>query len=75
MIDHLGGGSLGVVLGAATNGITHSTSLGMQYIDFALRVDGDILAFAVPFSIGMGLLGSLLPALSATRVKPLEALH
>ncbi len=69
------GGALGVALGAATNGITHSTSLGMRHIDFALRVDGHILAFAGLFSVGMGILGGLLPALSAMRVKPLEALH
>ncbi|HTU92830.1 MAG TPA: FtsX-like permease family protein, partial [Gemmataceae bacterium] len=69
------GGLLGVALGAATNGITRSASLGARQIDFAFRVDGDILIFAGAFSIIMGILGGLLPALSAMRIKPLEALH
>jgi putative ABC transport system permease protein len=69
------GGLLGVALGAATNGITRSASLGARQIDFAFRVDGGILAFAALFSVIMGVLGGLLPALSAMRIKPLEALH
>lgn len=69
------GGLLGVALGAATNGITRSASLGARQIDFAFRVDGSILAFAGIFTILMGILGGLLPALSAMRIKPLEALH
>jgi putative ABC transport system permease protein len=69
------GGSLGVALGAATNGITRSFSLGARHIDFAFHVDGAILAFAGLFSVIMGVLGGSLPALSAMRVKPLEALH
>ncbi|MHB1425419.1 MAG: ABC transporter permease [Gemmataceae bacterium] len=69
------GGLLGVALGAATNGITRSASLGARQIDFAFRVDGDILTFAGCFTVIMGILGGLLPALSAMRIKPLEALH
>jgi putative ABC transport system permease protein len=69
------GGLLGLALGVATNGITRSTSLGARQVDFAFRVDGDILAFAALFSIVMGILGGLLPALSAMRIKPLQALH
>ena len=69
------GGILGVALGAAANGLTRSVSLGARQIDFALRVDGNILIFAGVFSIMMGILGGLLPALSAMRIKPLEALH
>jgi putative ABC transport system permease protein len=69
------GGLLGVALGAAANGITRSASLGARQIDFAFRVDGGILAFAAVFTVIMGVLGGLLPALSAMRIKPLEALH
>jgi putative ABC transport system permease protein len=69
------GGFLGVALGAATNGITRSASLGARQIDFAFRVDGSILIFAALFTVVMGILGGLLPALSTMRVKPLEALH
>jgi putative ABC transport system permease protein len=69
------GGLLGVVVGMATNGLTRSVSLGARQIDFALRVDGAILIFAGFFTVLMGVLGGLLPALSAMRIKPLEALH
>jgi putative ABC transport system permease protein len=69
------GGLLGVALGAATNGITRTVSLGARQIDFAFRVDGDILTIAGLFTLIMGILGGLLPALSAMRIKPLEALH
>jgi putative ABC transport system permease protein len=69
------GGLLGVALGAATNGLTRSASLGARQIDFAFRVDGGILVFAAIFTVIMGILGGLLPALSAMRIKPLEALH
>jgi putative ABC transport system permease protein len=69
------GGLLGVALGAATNGITRSTSVGARQIDFAFRVDGTILTFAALFTVVMGILGGLLPAMSAMRIKPLEALR
>ncbi len=69
------GGVLGLALGAATNGLTRSAAIGARQIDFAFRVDGGIIAFAAGFSLVMGIVGGLLPALSAMRVKPLEALH
>src|SRR5579875_2795315 len=69
------GGLLGMALGAATNGIRRSVALGARHIDFAFRVDGKILLFAGMFSLIMGILGGLLPALSAMRIKPLEALR
>ncbi|HEY7309502.1 MAG TPA: ABC transporter permease [Gemmataceae bacterium] len=69
------GGLLGVALGAATNGLTRSASIGARQIDFAFRVDAGILTFAALFTLVMGILGGLLPALSAMRIKPLEALH
>lgn len=69
------GGGLGLALGCATNGLTQSASLGARQIDFSLRVDGAIVAFVAVFTVGMGLIGGLVPALSAMRIKPLEALR
>jgi putative ABC transport system permease protein len=69
------GGLFGVALGAAANGLTYSISVGARSIDFTSRVDGHILVFAGAFSVIMGVLGGLLPALSAMRIKPLEALR
>jgi ABC-type antimicrobial peptide transport system permease subunit len=42
---------------------------------FTLRVDAETLCVALLFTLGMGLLGGLLPALSTLRVRPLEALR
>ena len=69
------GGGLGLGLGYLTNGLTRSTAVGARQIEFAFRVDGQILLLAGLFTIGMGILGGLLPALSAMRIKPLEALR
>jgi ABC-type lipoprotein release transport system permease subunit len=69
------GGGLGLALGCATNGLTQSASVGARQIDFAFRIDAGIVAFAAAFVVVMGVLGGVLPALSAMRIKPLEALR
>jgi putative ABC transport system permease protein len=74
LIAVLGGGA-GLALGYAANGLTQSAAIGARQIDFAFRVDATIVALAAAFAVIMGVLGGALPALSAMRVKPLEALH
>lgn len=69
------GGALGTALGYTTNGLTQNTDLGSRQVEFAFRVDQTIVLMAVGFSLGMGVLGGILPALSAMRVTPLEALR
>jgi ABC-type antimicrobial peptide transport system permease subunit len=69
------GGSAGLALGYAANGLTQSAAIGGRQIDFAFRVDPSIVAFAAAFTAVVGALGGALPALSAMRVKPLEALR
>jgi ABC-type lipoprotein release transport system permease subunit len=69
------GGGLGLSLGYATNGFTQSVAIGAKQIDFSFRIDASIVSFAGVFTIVMGLLGGGLPALSAMRIKPLEALR
>jgi hypothetical protein len=74
------GGLAGCALGYAVNGITTSSVVdtsggGMKRVSFQMVVDGNTLAAAVLFTLGMGLLGGLLPALSAMRLKPLESLR
>jgi putative ABC transport system permease protein len=69
------GGILGLALGYATNGFTQSAAIGARQIDFTFRIDGSIVSFAGVFTVVMGVLGGGLPALSAMRVKPLEALR
>jgi putative ABC transport system permease protein len=69
------GGGFGLALGYAANGFTQTAALGSRQIDFSFRVDAGIVGFAGAFAGVMGVLGGALPALSAMRVKPLEALR
>jgi len=48
---------------------------GMKRVSFRMVVDGNTLAAAALFTLVMGFLGGLLPALSAMRQKPLESLR
>jgi putative ABC transport system permease protein len=74
------GGLCGCALGYLVNGV-HTTSVvgtsggAFKRVSFQMVVDGNTLAAAVLFTLVMGLLGGLLPALSAMRQKPLEALR
>lgn len=73
------GAALGSVLGYTVNGFTVSTALGRDVssksIAFAFEVDSSILVAAWLFALVMGVLGGLLPATSAMRVAPLEAMR
>lgn len=69
------GGTLGSALGYAANGLTQRAELGSHQFEFAFRVDTTSLLLAGVFSLIMGILGGLLPAMSAMRIKPLETLR
>jgi putative ABC transport system permease protein len=69
------GGGLGLALGCVANGFTQTAALGSRQIDFSFRVDAGIAALGGAFAVVLGVLGGALPALSAMRVKPLEALR
>lgn len=71
------GGGLGTALGYATNGVTRSAVIGAgaKAVEFAFRVDTRILVTSTTFVVVMSLLGGILPALSAMRVRPLESLR
>jgi hypothetical protein len=73
------GGLAGCALGYLVNGVTTNSVVdtsggGLKRVSFQMIVDGNTLAAAVLFTLVMGLLGGLLPALSAMRLKPLESL-
>jgi putative ABC transport system permease protein len=74
LIAGLGGG-LGLALGCGLNGVTRSASLGARQVDFTFHVDQVTVLAVAAFTALMGVLGGLLPALSAMRVKPLAALR
>jgi len=69
------GGTLGALLGCAINGLTLNTALGAKSVAFAFKINGTILAIAAVFTLIMGMIGGLLPALSAMRIRPLEAMR
>jgi hypothetical protein len=74
------GGLLGCALGYLADGVTTTSVVdtsggGIKRVSFRMVVDGSTLAAAVLFTLVMGLLGGLLPALSAMRLKPLQSLR
>ena len=73
------GGLIGCALGSLANGWTAtsiiSSGMGGKSVVLKLVVDGKIVAAGLAFSLVMGAIGGLLPALSAMRLRPLESLR
>jgi ABC-type antimicrobial peptide transport system permease subunit len=74
------GGLLGVAIGSVADGWTATSIVGSgqgggKSVVLKLVVDRDILVTGVLFSLGMGTIGGLLPALTAMRLKPLDAVR
>jgi len=71
------GGLAGCLMALPFNGIETGTMNGNTFseVAFAFRVNSNVLASAVAFSLALGVLGGLLPALRACRMKPTEALR
>jgi putative ABC transport system permease protein len=73
------GGLLGCCLGALSDGWTATSIVGGsagggRSVVLQLSISPDIIAGGILLTLLMGLLGGLLPALSAMRLKPLDAL-
>jgi putative ABC transport system permease protein len=76
----LAGGALGCALGWLADGYTASSMVSggqgsSKSVIFKMVVDSTILATGMLFTLAMGGLGGLLPALSAMRLRPLEAIR
>jgi ABC-type lipoprotein release transport system permease subunit len=76
----LAGGLVGCALGSLSHGASATSILssgmgGGKSIMLKLVVDWRILAAGMGFSLLMGCLGGLVPALSAMRLKPLESVR
>ena len=75
------GGLLGCALGSLCNGLTVTSVVGAagggggKLVVLRMVVDARIWAAGIFLTLLMGGLGGLLPALSAVRLKPLEALR
>jgi hypothetical protein len=75
LVIALVGGGIGCLLGCLAHGWTASSFLGGKSLVFTLSVDGDTLAVGLLFTLGMGSVGGVLPAIAAMRLKPLESLR
>ncbi len=74
------GGGLGLALGYLVNGVEQTGMIssgggGGKFVVFKMLVDAWVLKLCVGFTLAMGLLGGLLPALSAMRLKLLDTLR
>jgi putative ABC transport system permease protein len=74
------GGALGVVLGSFADGWSASSIVGSgqgggKSVVLRMVVDSRIILTGVLFSLAMGCVGGLVPALSAMRLRPLEAVR
>ncbi len=79
LVIALVGGLLGCLLGSLTDGYTVTSLVGGhgggRSVVFELSVSPTIIAVGILLTLLMGLLGGLLPALSAVRLKALDALR
>lgn len=80
LVIALVGGVLGCALGYLADGWTANSIVssgqgGGKFVVLRLAVDADTIAAGILLTMIMGGLGGLLPALSAIRLKPLEALR
>jgi hypothetical protein len=80
LVIALAGGLAGCLLGSAADGWTASSvvsshSGGGKFVALELAVDAQIWAAGIFLTLLTGALGGLLPALSAMRLRPLEALR
>jgi putative ABC transport system permease protein len=80
LVIALVGGAAGCLLGTIADGWTATTVItghtgGGKFVVLKLVVDAQILAVGILIALGMGLIGGLLPALAAMRLKALDALR
>jgi ABC-type antimicrobial peptide transport system permease subunit len=80
LVIALVGGLIGCALGSLADGVTASSivtgnSGGGKFVVMELTVDAWVWAVGIFLTLLMGGLGGLLPALSAMRLSPLEALR
>lgn len=74
------GGFLGVMIGLGVNGIEQKGQLssgqgGGKTVVFKMVVDHEVIRVACIFTFIMGMMGGIVPAISAMRIKPLDAVR
>jgi putative ABC transport system permease protein len=76
MLITAAGIGVGLLVGSATNGLTLSSAIGTTglEVEFAFRVDAQVVVQSAAVVLAMGIAGGLIPALSAVRIRAVEAL-
>ena len=69
------GGLLGTAIGYSVNGLSMSSTLSTKSVAFAFVIDGSSLLMGLLFTLLLGIVGGLLPALTAMRIDPLQSLR
>jgi ABC-type antimicrobial peptide transport system permease subunit len=74
------GGLLGILVGLSVHGVEQKGMLSSgqgagKTVVFKMVVDQEVIKVATVFTVMMGLLGGLIPAFSAMRLKPLDAVR
>ena len=74
------GGLMGILIGLGVNGIEQKGQLSSgqgsgKTVVFKMLVDKEVIKVACIFILVMGLTGGITPAISAMRIKPLEAVR
>lgn len=74
------GGGLGLAVGSLADGVQQTGQLSSgqgagKTVVFKMEVDRSVATSALQFTLAMGLLGGLLPAFSAMRQRPLDAVR
>jgi ABC-type antimicrobial peptide transport system permease subunit len=81
LVIAVAGGLLGLALGSLCNGYTATSVIssgqggGGKTVILKMVVDAQVLMAGAIFTLVMGRLGGLIPALSATRLKVLDTLR
>ncbi len=69
------GGIVGSCLGYCVNGLSVNSVLSTKAVAFAFSVDASSIAVALGFTLLLGVIGGLLPAIAAMRIDPLQSLR
>jgi len=69
------GGLLGTAIGYSVNGLSMNSTLSAKSVAFAFVIDASSLMLGLLFTLLLGIVGGLLPALTAMRIDPLQSLR
>ncbi len=69
------GGLLGTAIGYSVNGLSINASLSAKAVALAFTIDAQTMLIGMVFTILLGVIGGILPAMSAMQIDPLQSLR